>query len=753
MAPISFHAYKRSNSWVVSHSRLEESMHDYGLEADIISYNSAMSASQKSSRWRLALYTLHSLAFPRGLQLDGTSYGTATSSCAKASRWSSALALFAQHFPPGARPYGVRPDVVLCSAGADAFGAGGRWEEVIGLLPAMSQQGIGPNAFTLSSTVAACGRRQQWLKALLLHAAARREAAEAAVPTPSELVGAGVGALARAECWCPGAEGRGPAVRQGRQDAGHLLQSLQLARGAIASVVASNAALGGAGGVVGGWSWALGLFAGLALPDHKFRNSDLRTGIPRVLVRTLAVIRFQLGVEGVRSGELLGWLSRRGLWPPEPLALVLAALAEVDKGRVVLQHATFPGPTTASFQAVIDALDRGTKRTRSECDARRGVQTDGKGGLFGRIPGNFWASQERVGCAGVAPQLLAEMASPALVPDSSEDSMDEAQNLVPQWIANEIAPMSFQGVEAKATTSDPRYNPRAPQKNAHHATFREEETFWVIHVRALATSSANGAYRDYFGQFPGRLGDRQVGAGTGAGSARVVPMDAEFLGVEDVEETGSWAQGPAEDSASLLGRAGRECDHSHPKPLRRELGKDALLLDCALAVHERTAWPRSLRAKHRPTKHRVRADSLCWPMEDQKDWQKLHLVDVVVGRRAPWLVELQCPPGALFWSPFQRLFAGVRVQAVNAFCARQLPMAAQVLQALPNSHHRPIGNVSAGGETSPTSDLKLNKDQRWLPPSLKAHTKLKLFNLWFYHSQRLLAVEQRQQEQAASVNG
>lgn len=46
MAPISFHAYKRSNSWVVSHSRLEESMHDYGLEADIISYNSAMSASQ-----------------------------------------------------------------------------------------------------------------------------------------------------------------------------------------------------------------------------------------------------------------------------------------------------------------------------------------------------------------------------------------------------------------------------------------------------------------------------------------------------------------------------------------------------------------------------------------------------------------------------------------------------------------------------------------------------------------------------------
>ena len=48
---------------------------------------------------------------------------------------------------------------------------------------------------------------------------------------------------------------------------------------------------------------------------------------------------------------------------------------------------------------------------------------------------------------------------------------------------------------------------------------------------------------------------------------------------------------------------------------------------------------------------------------------------------------------------------------------------------------------------------ELNKDQRWLPPSLKAHTKLKLFNLWFYHSQRLLAVEQRQQEQAASVNG
>ena len=80
-----------------------------------------------------------------------------------------------------------------------------------------SLPGIGPNAFTLSSTVAACGRRQQWLKALLLHAAARREAAEAAVPTPSELVGAGVGALARAECWCPGAEGRGPAVRQGRR--------------------------------------------------------------------------------------------------------------------------------------------------------------------------------------------------------------------------------------------------------------------------------------------------------------------------------------------------------------------------------------------------------------------------------------------------------------------------------------------------------------------------------------------------------
>ena len=42
-----------------------------------------------------------------------------------------------------------------------------------------------------------------------------------------------------------------------------------------ASVVASNAALGGAGGVVGGWSWALGLFAGLALPDHKLLVASL----------------------------------------------------------------------------------------------------------------------------------------------------------------------------------------------------------------------------------------------------------------------------------------------------------------------------------------------------------------------------------------------------------------------------------------------------------------------------------------------
>eukprot|EP00913_Durusdinium_trenchii_P002447 g2260.t1 len=229
--------------------------------------------------------------------------------------------------------------------------------EVIGLLPAMSQQGIGPNAFTLSSTVAACGRRQQWLKALLLHAAARREAAEAAVPTPSELVGAGVGALARAECW---------------QDAGHLLQSLQLARGAIASVVASNAALGGAGGVVGGWSWALGLFAGLALPDLLSFNSALKAcevgscwdGALALLFRLHSTWRLQPDFLSEGSAvEACGLLSR---WP---WSLQL------------LQR-----PTTASFQAVIDALDRGTKRTRSECDARRGVQTDGKGGYNPRAP-------------------------------------------------------------------------------------------------------------------------------------------------------------------------------------------------------------------------------------------------------------------------------------------------------------------------------------------------------------------------------
>ena len=48
----------------------------------------------------------------------------------KASRhWAHALMLFAELWPPLSR--GIEPNVVLCSAGADAMQRGGHWEDAL----------------------------------------------------------------------------------------------------------------------------------------------------------------------------------------------------------------------------------------------------------------------------------------------------------------------------------------------------------------------------------------------------------------------------------------------------------------------------------------------------------------------------------------------------------------------------------------------------------------------------------------------
>ncbi|CAJ1420312.1 unnamed protein product [Effrenium voratum] len=307
------------------------------LEPDIISHNSAMSACQKTSEWQMSLALFQDLQ-QQGLRSDGTTFGTITSSCAKAQRWPRALFLFSRLWPP--TEAGIRPNVVLCSSGADALQQGGQWEDVMTLLSNMTSMAVPPNDFTMSSSIGACGRRQRWSISLDLLRSGDGQ-------RPPETIGSAIGACSRAECW---------------EDSASLLNALRLRREST-NAVSYNAVMSSTIGSTGSQTEADGeerscRFAWrLSLEVFLLCNSI--AGADAISFNT-ALKACDVGGSWQGALQLLKVLQHERL-QADFLSLgstveACAHCARWQQGVEILRN-TQEGPNAAALQALLDALE------------------------------------------------------------------------------------------------------------------------------------------------------------------------------------------------------------------------------------------------------------------------------------------------------------------------------------------------------------------------------------------------------------
>ncbi|CAJ1347817.1 unnamed protein product, partial [Effrenium voratum] len=164
-----------------------------------LSFNAAISACARTFRWDLALLLWEDLA-SCGLQPDLITYSSLISACEKGLVWRRALAIFSELSwgeDPGtgkreAVNRGIKPDLVLCNAVVSACEKGQQWEKALWLVMTLRKLGPSPDAVSYSAAISACSK-SAWPWALWLFT----HAGDVSLPAAS----AALGAVARARSW------------------------------------------------------------------------------------------------------------------------------------------------------------------------------------------------------------------------------------------------------------------------------------------------------------------------------------------------------------------------------------------------------------------------------------------------------------------------------------------------------------------------------------------------------------------------
>ncbi|CAJ1420432.1 unnamed protein product [Effrenium voratum] len=160
-----------------------------------LSFNAAISACARTFRWDLALLLREDLA-SCGLQPDLITYSSLISACEKGLVWRRALAIFSElswgEDPGTGKREGIKPDLVLCNAVISACEKGQQWEKALWLVMTLRKLGPSPDAVSYSAAISACSK-SAWPWALWLFT----HAGDVTLPAAS----AALGAVARARRW------------------------------------------------------------------------------------------------------------------------------------------------------------------------------------------------------------------------------------------------------------------------------------------------------------------------------------------------------------------------------------------------------------------------------------------------------------------------------------------------------------------------------------------------------------------------
>ncbi|CAE7947721.1 unnamed protein product [Symbiodinium sp. KB8] len=136
-------------------------------QADLITYNVAISACEKAAEWEPALSLLSKLG-DASLIRDVVTYGASISACEKATRWPEALLLL------GEAEATVQANVIILSAAISAcekalpLPPGSQWRSALDLLGQAGPRRLRADTIMYSSAVSACGRAFEWQQALRL---------------------------------------------------------------------------------------------------------------------------------------------------------------------------------------------------------------------------------------------------------------------------------------------------------------------------------------------------------------------------------------------------------------------------------------------------------------------------------------------------------------------------------------------------------------------------------------------------------
>ena len=137
-------------------------------------YNAALAACDKGGQPEAAVRLLRRMR-AAGVELDVFSYSSAMSACCKVPRaadgrvdpgrgvaWRTALRLHRTM-----RGTGVRPNAYTYSSAMTACERGGCWEEALLLLGDMRADRVAPNRVVYTAAIGACGSQGQWVQVAL----------------------------------------------------------------------------------------------------------------------------------------------------------------------------------------------------------------------------------------------------------------------------------------------------------------------------------------------------------------------------------------------------------------------------------------------------------------------------------------------------------------------------------------------------------------------------------------------------------
>ena len=119
--------------------------------ADVVSFNTTISAYEKGSLWEAALQVLYSMRSAEALP-DVISLCSTVSACEKASQWEAAVHLFSQM--PMDR---IATDVVAFNATMSACEKASRWQQACDLFAAGPGMRIEPNTVSIGAFLCALG--------------------------------------------------------------------------------------------------------------------------------------------------------------------------------------------------------------------------------------------------------------------------------------------------------------------------------------------------------------------------------------------------------------------------------------------------------------------------------------------------------------------------------------------------------------------------------------------------------------------